>query len=85
MPNFVTSRNLAERSSDGLRVSLNYDPDSREVWLFVSNVSGESFMLNEIPYPLALDVYHHPYAYAERLMQAGTYASRHPEFQLAER
>lgn len=69
------SLNLAERSADSTTVSLDFHPSDKSVSVHVQNHgTGEDFTIQEIPHPLALDVFHHPYAYAQRLVTAGTFA-----------
>jgi len=71
----MSLKNLSERCSDSTRVSLDFCPDTKAVSVTVRNeATGENFTIPEIPHPLALDVYHHPYAYASRLISAGTFA-----------
>jgi len=67
-------QNLSIRETDGISVSLDFDSTSRELTVSVRTESDD-FTLREVPHPLALDVFNHPYAYAERLLVAGTFAS----------
>lgn len=68
------TRNLAIRQNEGILISLDWNSDSNEVSCHVLTAS-EDFTLREIPHPLALDVFNHPYAYASRLISAGTFAA----------
>jgi hypothetical protein len=66
---------LSARQNDGFTVSLNWNQITDEISVHVSSAkTGEDFTIQEIPHPLALDVFHHPYAYASRLLTAGTFA-----------
>lgn len=63
--------NLSERSNDGLYVSLDYCKTDEEIRVTVSNLrTGEGFNLYPDP-AHALECFHHPYAYAQRALQAG--------------
>lgn len=55
---------LAYRANDGLEVSLLWSSKSRRLTVVVSDARvGHSFELTAHP-ENALDVFHHPYAYA---------------------
>lgn len=69
----MSAQNLATRSNNGITVSLDWNSDTDEVTCRVNSATSD-FTITEIPHPLALDVYHHPFAYADRLMTAGTFA-----------
>ena len=58
-------RELAHRSSAGVDVTLYWDPSLDELIVCVSDERpGAHFEIRPARY-LALDVYYHPYAYAE--------------------
>ena len=61
--------NLASRTSGGITVSLDFKPFGKEISVTVSG--ADDFTLRDIPHALALDVYRHPYAYAERFLASG--------------
>jgi hypothetical protein len=57
-------RELAHRSNDGVEVVLFWDEVTSDLTVCVSDArSGASFELSAPP-ERALDVFHHPYAYA---------------------
>jgi hypothetical protein len=57
-------KELACRESDGIAVSLRWDPDTGDVSVLVDDSRlGESFVVRAKP-EQALQVFHHPYAYA---------------------
>jgi hypothetical protein len=67
---------LTERTCDGSTVTLSFwrNPISGEATVRVSYVSpGTDFILYP-PNENALDAFHHPYAYLNRVLQRGTYA-----------
>lgn len=58
------ARELDRRSSDGIDVALFWSPRSNRVWVVVEDTrDGCSFEIDADP-AHALDVFHHPYAYA---------------------
>lgn len=58
-------RELAHRSTDGLEVTLRWHSETNVVSVAVSDAkSGEEFDLVVGDGENALDVFHHPYAYA---------------------
>ena len=67
------TQNLAERRNHDISVSLDYDPIEREVSVTVVT-PNEEFTLYP-PNSVALDCFHHPYAYAQRVLTSGTFAS----------
>jgi hypothetical protein len=57
-------KELACRESDGIAVSLRWNPDTGDVSVLVEDSElGESFVVRAEP-EQALQVFHHPYAYA---------------------
>jgi hypothetical protein len=61
---------LATRASDGVEVSLFWERGTGRTWVDVTVPStGEHFTVEAMP-ARALDVFHHPYAYAEPLLAA---------------
>jgi hypothetical protein len=58
-------RELDSRTSDGIHVQLLWHPLDRHVSVAVNDTkTGEAFELDVRHRQNALDVYHHPYAYA---------------------
>jgi hypothetical protein len=61
----TTLRELDHRVSDGIDVRLLWRPEDDRAIVAVSDAkTGESFTLEVAPHQSALDVFHHPYAYA---------------------
>jgi hypothetical protein len=59
------SRELDSRTTDGIRVQLLWHPVDGRVSVAVDDAkTGEAFELDVTRDQDALDVYHHPYAYA---------------------
>jgi hypothetical protein len=59
-------RELAHRRNDGLDVRLLWDPSSDTVRVSLQDFrTGEGFEVPVRPGQRALDVFHHPFAYAE--------------------
>jgi hypothetical protein len=69
------TRNLSTRKMSGKMISLDWNEDTDEVTVSVKSAT-EDFTIREIPHPLALDVFHHPYSYATRLLTRGTFAQQ---------
>ena len=71
------TRELDSRTSDGIHVRLLWHPDDARVSVAVHDTkTGDAF---ELPVPdgsRALDVFHHPYAYAAVRAQATEHATR---------
>jgi hypothetical protein len=60
-----TLRELDHRVNDGIDVRLLWRPeDDRAIVTVSDNKTGESFTLEVAAHQRALDVFHHPYAYA---------------------
>jgi hypothetical protein len=56
---------LDQRTNDGIDVRLLWSPDDGRVFVAVSDSrTGEAFALEVAERSRALDVFHHPYAYA---------------------
>jgi hypothetical protein len=65
----ATARELDTRSSDGIEVRLLWRPCDNNVSVAVNDTkTGEAFQLEVRPGQRALDVFHHPYAYATGLL-----------------
>lgn len=63
--NTETPRELDHRTNDGLEVRLLWDPGEDRVSVAVTDRrTGEDFEIEVGPGDRALDVFHHPYAYA---------------------
>jgi hypothetical protein len=61
----TTLRELDHRISDGIDVTLFWRPEDDRAVVAVSDAkTSESFTLEVAPDQNALDVFHHPYAYA---------------------
>jgi hypothetical protein len=58
-------RELAHRNQNGLEVTLLWDSRSNEVSVEVIDQLGGSGFRFPIPGHLALEAFHHPYAYAQ--------------------
>ena len=59
-------KELAYRNQNGLEVTLLWDPRSNEVSVEVTDHLDDSGFRLPIAGHLALDAFHHPYAYASR-------------------
>ena len=58
-------RELDRRSSDGIEVQLLWNPDDDRVLVAVADAkTGDAFAVPVRDRARALDVFHHPYAYA---------------------
>jgi hypothetical protein len=70
----ASARTLASRVSDGIQVDLWWEPG--RVWVAVNDTkTGEAFSAPVGDDERALDVFHHPYAYAAaRGVTAGTHS-----------
>ena len=61
----TTARELAHRTNDGIEVRLLWHPDDQRVSVRVLDAkAGDGFELEVGPGERALDVFHHPFAYA---------------------
>lgn len=61
----TTPRELAHRSNDGIEVSLRWHPDAGRTSVHVLDAKmDEAFEIEVRAGERALDVFHHPYAYA---------------------
>ena len=70
-------RELDSRTSDGMSVQLLWHPLDGHVSVAVNDTkTGEAFELEVRHGHQALDVYHHPYAYAARNLHRASEASR---------
>lgn len=56
-------RELDRRRSHGIEVTLSWSPERNTLFVTVVDDTGDSFELAAEPHE-ALDVFHHPYAYA---------------------
>jgi len=60
------TRELDRRTGDGLEIRLLWRPQDETVLVAVADArSGESFAIEVRDGERALDVFHHPFAYAE--------------------
>jgi hypothetical protein len=61
-----TLREIDHRYNDGIDVWLHWRPeDDRAVVSVADAKSGDSFTIDVLPGQRALDVFHHPYVYAD--------------------
>jgi hypothetical protein len=61
----TTLRELDHRVSDGIDVRLLWRPEDDRAIVAVSDAkTGDSFTLEVAPHQRAMDVFHHPFAYA---------------------
>jgi hypothetical protein len=58
-------KELASRNQNGVEVTLLWDPRSNDVSVEVIDRRDDSGFSLPIPGHLALDTFHHPYAYAQ--------------------
>lgn len=66
-----SARELDSRSSDGIYVRLLWHPDDGHVSVAVNDAkTGEAFEVMVPDGERALDVFHHPYVYAEPVSSA---------------
>jgi hypothetical protein len=64
-PSYTSARELDSRVSDGIHVRLLWEPRERAVWVAVSDRKlGGDFCMQVHDPGRALEVFHHPYAYA---------------------
>ena len=65
-PSALTStRELHSRFSDGIQVRLLWCEEDGRLWVTVIDLKqGEEFSVDVLDRTRALDVFHHPYAYA---------------------
>jgi hypothetical protein len=64
----TTTRELDERTNDGIHVRMLWHPEDHHVSVAVNDTrSGDRFELRVPDGESALEVYHHPYAYAATL------------------
>ncbi len=59
-----TVAELSSRFGNGVRVALLWRQSDDEVVVLVDHCNGEAFLVHVQPTDNALDVFHHPYAYA---------------------
>jgi hypothetical protein len=56
-------KELAQRRSDNLEVTLFWDRQSERVWISVYDSASEEQFSKPVPGAQALDAFNHPYAY----------------------
>lgn len=61
----MESRELAQRTSKGVEVTLSWQPATDELLVAVRDRKHETYFEIRPERYLALDVYHHPYAYLD--------------------
>ena len=59
-----SSRELAERASNGTQVRLLWRQGTRQVWVEVWEPGSDRVLVIPVRPEWALDAFHHPYAYA---------------------
>jgi hypothetical protein len=68
----MKARELDSRITDGIEVRLLWRPSDNNVSVAVNDTkTGEAFQVDVRPGQRALDVFHHPYAYATPLLTPG--------------
>lgn len=67
-------KNLAVRKNDDYIVGLWYDFDAEQCEVIVNVISRDEDFVLYPPNCKALDCYFHPFAYANRVLQRGTFA-----------
>jgi hypothetical protein len=64
-PTACAVRELDSRAADGIEVRLLWRPHDNRAMVAVADAkTGEAFTIDVAPHERALDVFHHPYAYA---------------------
>ena len=63
----TTIRELAHRSAAGMDVSLMWDSETDEAFVVVIDEMHDEHFLVSVDDGNALDVFHHPYAYAGKV------------------
>jgi hypothetical protein len=67
----TTPRELDSRTSDGIHIQLVWHPRDKRVAVAVEDTkTGDAFEIAVGPGQRALDVFHHPYAYAAETLAA---------------
>jgi hypothetical protein len=60
-----TFHELNHRRNDGIDVTMFWDPETNQVTVAVNDVKGgDAFEIHVLPGERAMDVFHHPFAYA---------------------
>ena len=62
----IGARELDHRSNDGIDVTLLWSPQTNRVWITVVDEKRSHSFEQDVHPALALDAFHHPYAYANR-------------------
>ena len=63
---------LDQREGDGLQVSLLWNPSDDTVSVLVVDTKGDKGFELQVDPELALDAFHHPFAYAARVARHDT-------------
>jgi len=72
----LSERELDSRVTDGIDIRLLWSPDDDQAWVSVSDPkTGDSFRIPVRGDERALDVFHHPFAYAA-IRGVGTWSLR---------
>ena len=61
---FIDRRELAHRTGDGIEITLFWNRASRLVTIAVLDTRSDEALEFEVGGAVALDAFHHPYAYA---------------------
>src|ERR1700742_1912682 len=65
MNSITTFRDLAHRRNDGIDVTMFWDSATDRVTVAVNDAKGgDAFEISVLPGERAMDVFHHPFAYA---------------------
>ena len=64
-------RALADRISDGIRVSLYWDKVDDTLTLVVYDAKSSTYFELDVPRDRALEAFHHPYAFLEASTSRG--------------
>ena len=65
MNTLSTFHELAHRRNDGIDVTMFWDSRTNQVSVAVTDAKGgEAFEIHVLPGERAMDVFHHPFAYA---------------------
>jgi hypothetical protein len=56
-------RELAQRRTGTLEVTLLWNPRSRRIWISIYDAANEEQTAAPVPHERALDAFDHPYAY----------------------
>ena len=75
---FTDRRELAQRTSDGIEVTLFWNKPSAQVTVAVLDTRSEQALEFEVDGSRALDAFKHPYAYAATVRVTGSLVFANP-------